>query len=135
PTNGSKTINFGHVKNPQRTPFLNARMTGDAKTAGVGPDLVYRDPWGSPYIITLDLNYDEKARDAFYRNSQVSGPPGGGVNAVNGINGLMGRALSVGMVYEANDSVMVWSVGPDKKVSSVVKATASPNKDNILSWK
>jgi hypothetical protein len=33
---------------------------------GVGTDLVYRDPWGNPYIITLDLNYDEKARDACY---------------------------------------------------------------------
>ena len=134
PSNGLPTVNLGHVKNPQRTPFLNARMTSDPKTAGVGPDLVYRDPWGSPYIITLDLNYDEKARDAFYRNAIVSAQ-GGSANAVNGFNGLVGRGFSAGMVYEANDSVMVWSVGPDKKVSSATKATAAPNKDNILSWK
>ena len=34
------TINFGHVKNPKRTPFLNAKMANDIKSSGVGPDLV-----------------------------------------------------------------------------------------------
>ena len=42
-------------------------MTNDTNSPGVGPDGVYRDPWGNPYVITIDLNYDEKARDGFYR--------------------------------------------------------------------
>jgi prepilin-type N-terminal cleavage/methylation domain-containing protein len=66
PTNNQPTINLGHVKNPQRTKFLNAIMAGNTTQGGVGVDLVYRDPWGSPYIISLDLNYDDKTHDAFY---------------------------------------------------------------------
>ena len=42
--------------------FLNATMSGDPTLPGVGPDLVYRDPWGNPYIITMDLNYDEQVQ-------------------------------------------------------------------------
>ena len=34
--------------------------------------LVYRDPWGNPYIITMDLNYDEQCQDAFYCQQAVS---------------------------------------------------------------
>ena len=52
----------------KRPLYLNATRPGDTNTPGVGPDGVYRDPWGNPYIITVDLNYDDKARDAFYRN-------------------------------------------------------------------
>jgi hypothetical protein len=29
----------------------------------MGPDDVVRDPWGNPYIVTLDLNYDGKCLD------------------------------------------------------------------------
>jgi len=63
---GGPTPNMNHVKNPQRTIFLNAKMASDTKSPGVGPDGVYRDPWGNPYIITMDLTYDEQCHDAFY---------------------------------------------------------------------
>ena len=36
----------------------------------MGPDYVYRDPWGNPYVITLDLNHDRVCRDAYYGNIQ-----------------------------------------------------------------
>ena len=53
-------------KNPQRISFLNAKLTGDVTSPGVGTDYVYRDPWGNPYIITLDANYDAaRAQDVF----------------------------------------------------------------------
>jgi prepilin-type N-terminal cleavage/methylation domain-containing protein len=126
------TINFGHVKNPQRTPFLNATRVTDKASPGVGADLVYRDPWGNPYIITLDLNYDEKARDAFYRDKNVSLDKANG-NA--GFNGLIPKLIGGATVYEANAPIMVWSLGPDKKVSSSVPANQGVNKDNVLSWK
>ncbi|HEX4646279.1 MAG TPA: type II secretion system protein, partial [Verrucomicrobiae bacterium] len=70
--NGLATVNINHVKNPQRTVFLNPKFSGDATSPGVGTDGVYRDPWGTPYIITLDMNYDNKCRDAFYRQQKVS---------------------------------------------------------------
>ena len=127
------TINQGHVKNPQRTKHLNATMSTDTNSPGVGPDGVYRDPWGNPYIITIDLNYDEKARDAFYRLpavSQVSGDPN------RGLNGLIPTVLKNGQqVFEANSPVMVWSAGPDKLIDPTSPANKGANKDNILGWK
>ena len=132
PNTGLNTVNFGHVKNPQRQAFLNATMVNTTNTPGVGPDLVYRDPWGNPYIITLDLNYDEKARDAAYCHAGMSATTPG---ATSGINGLVGRSVSSGFVYEAATPIMVWSLGPDKKFSDQVFANQGVNKDNILSWK
>ena len=59
--------NEGHKRNPQKHVFLNARMTTDATAPGIGPDYNFRDPWGRPYIITLDLNYDNKCEDSVYK--------------------------------------------------------------------
>jgi prepilin-type N-terminal cleavage/methylation domain-containing protein len=132
PGSGLATVNFGHIKNPQRQPFLNATIVASTNTPGVGPDLVYRDPWGSPYIITLDLNYDEKARDVLYCDSKVSSAG----SATAGINGLVGRSIRTGAtVFEATSPIMVWSLGPDKKFSPILPANQGVNKDNILSWK
>jgi prepilin-type N-terminal cleavage/methylation domain-containing protein len=131
--NGMVTINKDHVKNPQRTAFLTALTTSDANAPGkVGPDGVYRDPWGNPYIITVDVNNDEKCRDAFYCDGKVSEltstPP-------QGINGLVPTQLPSGRVYEINSKVTVWSAGPDKMIDPNAKANAGANKDNIVSWK
>ena len=136
PVTGVATPNFGHVKNPQRNPFLNANMVGDTISPGVGTDLVYRDPWGSPYIITLDLNYDDKARDVLYRNQAVSADASSSSIPKSGLNGLIPRQMAGGaMVYEANSPIMVWSVGPDKKIDPTKPATQGYNKDNVVSWK
>jgi len=132
------TINKSHVKNPQRTKYLNATMANDTNSAGVGPDGVYRDPWGNPYIITVDLNYDEKARDVFYRSTVVSQDPS---NASKGLNGLVKTILppqpqgNGTTVYEASAPVMVWSVGPDQAIDPAQSASKGANQDNILSWK
>jgi len=135
PNTGLPTINAQHVKNPQRTPFLNANRAADTFSPGVGTDLVYRDPWGNPYIITLDLNYDEKARDACYCHPTISADPLSAGTPKAGFNGLTGRTTSVGLVYEANAPVMIWSLGPDKNFDWKVAATQGVNKDNVLSWK
>ncbi len=138
PENGLKTINFGHVRNPKRNPYLNAKMVNDKKLAGVGPDWVYRDPWGNPYIITVDVGYDEKARDGFYRSATISrnpSPPAGG--GMNGWNGLV-NSIDVngsGNHFECNSGVMVWSAGPDKMIDPTAPANQGANKDNVLSWK
>jgi prepilin-type N-terminal cleavage/methylation domain-containing protein len=131
PGSGAKTVNYGHIKNPQRQPFLNATLV-TGTNAGVGPDLVFRDPWGSPYIITLDLNYDEKARDAVYCDPKVSAIAG---SATAGLNGLVGRSTAKGTVYEATSPIMVWSLGPDQSFDAARPANQGANKDNILSWK
>jgi prepilin-type N-terminal cleavage/methylation domain-containing protein len=140
PTTGSSTINTNHQSNPQQTKFLNAKMSGwdpsqgGTALAGVGNDLVYRDPWGNPYIITMDLNYDDSCADDVYRMHGVS-QNGTGMTPA-GFNGLSNPDMSP--LHQDNflfhGKVMVWSAGPDGKVDKTVKANADVNKDNILSW-
>jgi prepilin-type N-terminal cleavage/methylation domain-containing protein len=129
---GISTANTNHSKNPQQIKFLNAKMVSDTSLPGVGPDLVYRDPWGNPYIISLDLNYDEKCRDAFYKQKLVSLSSGS-----QGFNGLVNTAdvNGNGDHFEYHGGVMAWSAGPDKKADFSQSANQGDNKDNILSWK
>jgi prepilin-type N-terminal cleavage/methylation domain-containing protein len=135
PVPGSNTANFGHVKNTQRINFLPAKMVGDSVSPGVGQDLVYRDPWGNPYIITMDLNYDGNCVDAFYKRRSVSQNNGAG-----GFNGLFNASDPSGRTddYEYHGGVMVWSLGPDKQASATIpaggNATQGVNHDNVLSW-
>ena len=130
PGSGKPTINNNHVKNPKQTKFLNATMTSDPTLPGVGPDLVYRDPWGNPYVISMDLNYDDQCEDAFYCLKNVSQ-----INGQSGYNGLVNPYISQGISdrFQYHGKVMVWSAGPDKKI---VKGPANQgvNKDNVLSW-
>jgi prepilin-type N-terminal cleavage/methylation domain-containing protein len=136
--NGLPTINKGHVKNTQQTKFLTVKFVSQTNQPGVGPDGVYRDPWLNPYIITMDLNSDEKARDVFYRNQSVSQVD---PSSPNGWFGLFSSYTPPtppngnNNVYECNSPVMVWSAGPDKKIDINTKAGQGVNKDNILSWK
>ena len=140
------TINVGHVKNPQRTKYINATMAGNNTSAGIGQDGTYRDIWGNPYIITIDLNFDDKARDAFYRDPNISQDLS---DTTRGLNGLIKKLDSKGnpvmvngsQVFEADSPVMVWSAGPDKLIDPNTanvpggKANSGANKDNIVSWK
>lgn len=131
PADGAPTCNKDFARNPRKIKFLDAkRVTGKAP-GGVGDDLVYRDPWGNPYIITMDLNYDDKCRDGFYRNDAVAQDTGD--------KGLVGLYRSQpGNNFEANVSVMVWSFGPDGTANPGENAKFEQdkkgNKDNVLSW-
>jgi len=128
---GQFTVNANHVKNPLGTQFLNATRVSDPTLGGVGPDLVYRDPWGNPYIITIDLNYDEQADDAVYGLKAVSGSAG----TAQGLNGLFNPNLAQNPnQYQFHGKVMVWSAGPDKKADPTIPANTGVNKDNVISW-
>jgi prepilin-type N-terminal cleavage/methylation domain-containing protein len=129
--NGAATINANNQKNPRSTVFLTATTTGDAALPGVGPDLVYRDPWGNPYIISLDLNYDEQCHDGFYGYSSVVSPANTNPGLVGLITTTPGGALDN---FQFHGKVMVWSAGADKKISLTDPANVGVNKDNILSW-
>jgi prepilin-type N-terminal cleavage/methylation domain-containing protein len=119
PGTSNPTVNTNSQSNPKQTGFLNAHMSGDTSSSGVGTDLVYRDPWGNPYIISMDLNYDEVTEDAFY-----SGTPGS-------VGGLTKQSDNN---YAFHGKVMVWSAGPDGKVNSGVAGNVGDNKDNVLTW-
>jgi prepilin-type N-terminal cleavage/methylation domain-containing protein len=132
------TVNTNYQMNPQKTMFLNAKLSGwDPKQPGlplpgVGGDLVYRDPWGNPYIISMDLNYDGQCVDAFYGLSAVS---------KGNQQGLVNPTSPTSNNYQFHGTVMVWSMGPygpgTPSASSFDPAqasTASINKNHILSW-
>ncbi|MDB6122028.1 MAG: Type secretion system protein, partial [Pedosphaera sp.] len=87
---------------------------------------------GNPYIITMDMNADNKCRDGFYRTLGVSQQ-----DKATGYNGLYNGtdANGGGDHFEASTTVMAWSLGPDGKLNSAIKANVAPNKDNVLTWK
>lgn len=143
---GTVTVNADHRLNPQKQNFLDGfqdrnyqRPPGPGRPPlygprGVGPDGVLRDPWANPYIVTLDLNFDGRCRDAFYRMQSVSQQQG-----EIGFYGLrLGPPVGPGDTgpnrFEVRANVIVWSLGPDGKADASVKANAGVNKDNILSW-
>ena len=123
--NNRSTSNRNHKMNPKKISFLNAKDVTSTTQGGVGTDGVFRDPWGSPYIVTVDANYDGKTIDAFYGQGAVSSAD---KNA--GLTGL----TKVTAGYQANTPVMVWSLGPDGDAGTNNNATLGSNKDNILSW-
>jgi prepilin-type N-terminal cleavage/methylation domain-containing protein len=100
-------VNAGHVRNPQKHVFLNGKMVNSVIQAGIGSDYNFRDPWGNPYIITLDLNYDNRCNDSFYAPLPANGIP---------------------------TPVMVWSVGPNKRVGDSNGNVATRENDDIKSW-
>jgi prepilin-type N-terminal cleavage/methylation domain-containing protein len=127
--NGELTFNAANAMNPKKNPYIEVKEVDDARRGGLGPDGIYRDPWGRPYIVTLDLNYDGRSRDAFYRLASVSWTGTGNT----GLNGLS-RAPNTTDDFEASRSVMAWSFGPDGGVNPDQKAGVGENADNVLSW-
>jgi prepilin-type N-terminal cleavage/methylation domain-containing protein len=91
-----------HIYNPQQTPLFQAKLGVTTNSPGIGPDDVFRDPWGNPYIVTLDLNYDNKCFDP-------------NLNAMYQAN-LQGTAIkNPGQTpgpFFVPGSAVVWSLGP-----------------------
>jgi prepilin-type N-terminal cleavage/methylation domain-containing protein len=132
--NGVATRNAGHVLNTQKAKYLSARITSEPNTAGVGPDGVYRDPFKNPYIVTIDCNNDDKARDGFYRNAAVSADPSDNNNPKRGLFGMIPFVTNNVPLYEVNQPVTVWSAGPDGMINTGTAGNQGVNKDNVLSW-
>jgi prepilin-type N-terminal cleavage/methylation domain-containing protein len=146
--NGVLTVNTNHQKNPQQTIFLNAKMSGYDPAAndpqppgGVDITGVYRDPWGNPYVISMDLNYDDQCSDAFYSLQTVAQNPPTSVTPYvqTGFNGLVNPNTSPSTQPQKDNflyhgKVMIWSAGPDGKIDPALPANQSYNKDNVLSW-
>jgi len=105
--------NHNHSRNPRRIRFFDAQAARDNNSPGVGPDGVFRDPWGHPYIITLDLNDDGICQDGFYY------PLTKGASSW-----LIGKPA------------IAWSFGPDGTADPNPQTgpKRGANKDNILSW-
>ena len=127
-------INASHKLNPKQIKFLNARVVEDTNSSGVSMiDHQYRDPWGSPYVITVDVTHDDQCSDFLYCQQHVSQSAN---NSQAGLNGLFNAVETNGSGnhFYYHGKVMVWSAGPDKKFDLTVPANAGVNRDNILSW-
>jgi len=128
---GVATKNSNHEMNPKGTKYFQPKESNGTKSPGLGEDGVFRDPWGNPYIITLDMNGDEKCRDAVYRLSNVSKESS---TSNKGLFGLRQGVPGVADTYEANTPIMIWSFRPDGRFDKNQSAKAGLNKDNVLSW-
>ena len=118
-------VNAGHKMNPQRHQFITPRITKDARhSPGVSTfDYQYRDPWGYPYIISLDANSDGRIRDACY------------ASAIASLNPASLSLTNCGGFFELDGNVMIWSRGPDGRASMTSPANTGVNKDNVFSWR
>ena len=119
---GNVPINPAHALNPDRISFLDVKtssknsltLSPQQRTRGnspsqVGSDGVFRDPWGNPYIVIVDLDADQQVRNPF----------AAGANERPNLKG----------------TVFVWSAGPDGKADTYLDTQTGVNKDNIYSWK
>jgi prepilin-type N-terminal cleavage/methylation domain-containing protein len=136
------TANVNHQKNPKQVKYLNAKMSGynpisnpqPKPPGGVDDTGVYRDPWGNPYVISMNTSYNEQGTaDLVYSLKWVSQ---NGANSQAGYNGLFNPvdANGNGNHFLYHGKVMVWSAGPNRKVEPGDPATDRENKDNVLSW-
>ena len=138
--NGTPTDNVKHQKNPKQVKYLgDAKLSGYDPTStaqplgGVDINGIYRDPWGNPYIITMNTSYNEVGTsDAFYSSYLVS-QDGTGTSGYYGLSNTNTTTPSSDS-FLFHGKVMVWSAGPDKTFVPGIKANTGANKDNILSW-
>jgi prepilin-type N-terminal cleavage/methylation domain-containing protein len=113
--------NMGHIYNPQQTVFYSPRNGGtNAPGAFMGNpglgsvDEVLRDPWGTPYMISVDTSFDDKVFDYTLNKMYMVNHPG--------TSGLIipGKAV-------------VWSFGPAKMINLGVGLGVSSNKYVVTS--
>ncbi len=91
-----------HVYNPQQINYYTGKLASAPVAAGsalggsgVGTDNILRDPWGLPYIITIDTSGDNRVFDP-YLNQMYSAQYPGSTLLVPG-------------------NAVVWSLGPTAK--------------------
>ncbi len=110
--NPTRAVNANSELNPQHQVYLNTKVAKGISSGGISEaDMIFRDPWGYPYIVILDLDYDNKVKDPFDKLSVTGGA----------------RTIS--------ETVLVLSLGPDGKIDFSASPDTGVNKDNIYSWR
>jgi prepilin-type N-terminal cleavage/methylation domain-containing protein len=116
-------VNAGNAQNLRVIAFINPPYVKDpanprsgiGTTTGAGQ---YYDPWGKPYVIKIDGNYDNQLNNPYTLNA--GGTTVGGVTVLQGIG------------------VIAWSFGSDKQSQSVPgpapDRNAGVNADDVISW-
>jgi len=114
-TINGQQINAGSSLNTQQEIFLTVKTDANRAPDRVSNiDGAFRDAWGFPFIVIVDLDYDGKVRNPFF--------------------GVPGEREFI------NSPVIAFSMGADGQVDftrapSGQTAKGTPNADNIYSWK
>lgn len=117
----NRPINFNNSLNQKGGSTLNVRIAKGVGPNGLGElDKVLRDPWGHPFIVIVDMDYDNRVLSPF---PEVAG------QAIRPATDPNARFIS--------QSVLVMSYGPDGKVdwSQPANARNTVNADNLYSWR
>jgi len=124
--------NTGHERNPKKNKYIEPKESGDTNDLpGFSTTGRYHDPFGNPYIVSLDLNGDGVCADATYCEKGFSESAGSGLVGLVKFEKARPDAPPPDIppdVYVYKGEVMIWSFGPDKLKGSVARS------DNILSW-
>jgi prepilin-type N-terminal cleavage/methylation domain-containing protein len=100
-----------HTYNSRTTTFFTARTAADTNSPGIDGNNILRDPWGMPYIVTLDLNGDGKCTDT----------------------GTWAKLMNTN-AFSMSGTSMIWSFGYLRTVD--LNNPSNPNNKHILtSWK
>ncbi len=127
---GGSKPNAGHSRNISKRRYLDDKLVESVEKPGMGPDGVFRDPFGNPFVITVDLNGNDHCFDLFYADPAVSGPDLADI----GQNGMMKTIIGAQPAYVLPKNVMVWSPGPDREINITLPAKQGVNNDNIIGW-
>jgi len=104
---------YNHLYNPQKSVLYTYKTAADATYPGLGPDGVLRDPFGLPYIITLDMNGDNKCLDYT-------------------LNAMYNKGTDKTGSFSVSGSAIVWSFGIGRAPSDLIDLTKPLNgKPNI----
>jgi prepilin-type N-terminal cleavage/methylation domain-containing protein len=119
-TNGGQIQ--GHIYNPQTTQFYQGTAafgtsipgTGPG-TPGIGSDEILRDPWGLPFIVTLDLSGDNRVFDPY-------------------LNMMYQAQFPKSSALMTPGHAVVWSFGPTKQINLNVGSQNAANKYIVTSY-
>tara|TARA_Y100000588_G_scaffold3000_3_gene4111 strand:- start:3138 stop:3899 length:762 start_codon:yes stop_codon:yes gene_type:complete len=141
PSADGQKINPGNALGGSKGAYLKSELTNDREKEGLGPDGIYRDPFGNPYVVTVDKSGDDRCWDMFYGAKEVSGTGpdqklDGGADDMPAIgqHGLMKVVNGANVGYVLQGKAMVWSAGPDREISPGAGALMDKNYDNIIGW-
>jgi prepilin-type N-terminal cleavage/methylation domain-containing protein len=103
--------NTGDVNNPRKIVFIQPPTSAAGNKAGLGPNGIWYDPWGMPYNIAIDGDYDNNLA-----NPYADDP--GGTTLYNG--------------------VIDWSLGKNRILGGGGSESGTPNNfagsSDVISW-
>jgi prepilin-type N-terminal cleavage/methylation domain-containing protein len=115
------TTGQGHIYNPNQTAIYQGKAASGPTTLGAGPgapgigtDDILRDPWGLPYMVTLDLSGDNRVFDPYLNQMyQIEFP---------------------GTTLLTPGHAVVWSFGPTGKINLALGSQSAVNKFIVTSY-